>query len=330
MINSEEFDRLYENALKPKLVELDALRKKVSGRILKGLLMVLLGVALGVLCAWLDSREAEKLHIMLALAGAIAFVIAGVIVSVTARKPHKEYRRRYKEEVVREVVKAINPEWTYESEQGISEGEYRESGLFPTKHDRYRCDDLVYGTMEKTDFRCSEVHSEKKVVSYDKDGHRQERWETIFHGLFFHADFNKHFHGKTFVEPDFAERFLGGLGASLQKISDKGELVKLENVEFEKLFVVHGSDQIEARYILTPTMMEAIVAIAKAWKFPVRLSFVGSRVYFAIHFMQNLFEPKTWKSCVNIDEARKLFRLFKTNEVIIRELQLNTRIWTKD
>jgi len=330
MISIEEFDAIYENDLRERLQDLDSLRKKVRNRLLRTILCFVLTVASIVAVGLLAERVANEALPFVFFFSAFGFLILGIVFAVMAAKSHKEYRRRYKEEVVKRIVQAICPDWSYEAESGISEAEYAASGIFPERYDRFKSDDLVYGAIEKTDFRCSEVHSEKKEVTRDKDGKRQERWVTIFHGLFFHADFNKHFKGRTFVEPDYTERFFGGLAATFQRMSPKGQLVKLENIEFEKLFVVYGSDQIEPRYILSPAMMESIVGLAKAFKHPIRLSFVGNRVFFTIDFRHALFEPRVFKSCVNQEEARKMFRLFKVNELIISELNLNTRIWTKD
>ncbi|MBK9503984.1 MAG: DUF3137 domain-containing protein [Bacteroidetes bacterium] len=44
---------------------------------------------------------------------------------------------------------------------------------------------------------------------------REIHYVTIFKGLFFIADFNKHFNGNTYVLSDFGERFLGGFGKML-------------------------------------------------------------------------------------------------------------------
>ena len=139
--------------------------------------------------------------------------------------------------------------------------EYWQSDLFRLPYDRYSGDDLISGVIDRTDFRCSELHTEYKEVTY-RDGKRHETWVTIFRGLFFHADFNKHINGNTYIEPDNAERLFGSWGRKLQG-SNKGKLVKLEDPEFEKLFVVFSTDQVEARYILTPAIMHALVELRK-------------------------------------------------------------------
>jgi hypothetical protein len=212
----------------------------------------------------------------------------------------------------------------------ISENAYNYSDLFRTRYDRYKGDDFVSGIIEKTDFECSELHTEYKEVTYDSKGNRHESWVTIFKGLFFHADFNKEFHGKTYVSPDVAERLLGKFGQSLQKISGPGELVKLEDVDFEKEFVVHSTDQVEARYILTPAIMEAMLRIRRLNNQGVHFSFVGSRVFCALSIRKDLFEPKIFKAGIDISEIENMYHLFEINQIIINELNLNTRIWSKN
>lgn len=185
------------------------------------------------------------------------------------------------------------------------------------------------GKIDKTDFECSELYTQYETTSTDSDGDTTTTWHTIFKGLFFHADFNKNFIGKTYISPDFSESLFGSWGRMFQKIGSKAPLVQLENVEFEKIFAVHGTDQVEARYILTPTIMEALVKVSKTYERPIHLSFVDSRVFCAISFNEDLFEPKIWSSGVDFKDVKFIYDLFNFNRVIIEELNLNTRIWTK-
>ena len=325
MISKEELQSLYDHALKPKLTAIDSLRKSVIKRRLWGILFLVLPIVLFVPVSALLEGSFEGLpFLLLAPLGIVAIVFF-----VRAFSLKKKYVERFKNEVVREIVRAINPEWTYAPAQCITPTEYVQSELFQQPYDRYRGDDLIQGAIEKTDFRCSELHTEYKTVTHDKDGKQQETWHTIFKGLFFHADFNKNIQGKTFVEPDTAERLFGKFGQKLQA-STKGRLVKLENPEFEKLFAVFSTDQIEARYILTPAIMEAMVRIHKQYKRKMYLAFKGTRVYVAMSFTKNLFEPKIMGKGVNFSDIEFMFNLFGLNETIVHELNLNTRIWTKE
>jgi len=76
--------------------------------------------------------------------------------------------------------------------------------------------------------------------------------------------------------------------------------------------------------------MESLLDIYKVFKQPMHMSFLDGKVYLAILFYSDLFEPSIWKSGVNIKELNKLYQLLNLNKTIIEELDLNTRIWTKD
>ena len=325
MIERSQLENLYNTQLKSKLHGLEGLRKKVKrGQIFGISLLILTFILFGRVSIALENHS-EALPFL----AVSPVAILGVIVLVRTYKKRMSYREKFKNEVVREIVKVIDPDWNYEPNQYISSSEYRSSDLFRQSVDRYRGDDLISGKIDKTDFRCSEVHSEYKTVTTDKDGRRKETWHTIFKGLFFHADFNKEIKGKTYIEPDTAERLFGKFGQNLQT-SSKGKLVKLENPEFEKIFAVYGTDQTEARYILTPTIMEALVNIYKMYKRRMHISFIGSRVYVAMSFTKNLFEPKIFSSGVNFKEIEFMYNLFMVNQTIVQELNLKTRIWTKE
>lgn len=323
MASENEFRALYDGKLKAKLEALETARKTVLKRYL---FVILLIVALAGGNFLLINANPPEFLIVISLVASVAGFIW--YAAVTYRQK-KAYRANFKNNVVAEIVRLYNPDWQYCCDACVSQVDYEYSRLFPHHVDRYEGDDLVCGSIEKTDFRFSELHTQYKQVTHGAKGQRHEHWVTIFRGLFMHADFNKNFSGVTYVLPDTAERFFGAFGQTLQGLSSRGELVKLENVDFEKRFVVYSSDQVEARYILTPTVMEAMVNMAARTKREVFFSFVGSRVYFARTFYEELFEPNVFRSGVNYTDAKEMFDLFGMISELVQELNLNTRIWTK-
>lgn len=323
MVSENELKALYESQLKGRLATLETARKRIFRNYL---FAILLFAGLAAMNFWLISLNPHVAIIVIAVL--ISVAILGYFIYKTSQQK-KSYRELFKSGVVAEVVKLINPEWRYDCNSCITEESYWQSGLFPHRYDRYHGDDFVSGMIDKTDFQFSELHTEYKQVTYGSKGQRHEQWITIFRGLFMHADFNKYFSGTTFVLPDTAERLLGAFGQSLQKLSSRGELVKLENPDFEKLFVVYSSDQVEARYILTPAIMEAMIHLHKRFDGDIYFSFVGSRVYFAKGFSTALFEPNIFRSGVNFADVKEMFDLFGMISVLVQELNLNTRIWTK-
>ena len=326
MITKEELKAFYENNLQKKLIGLEEARKNVKNSSILTIFLIVVPILAFILVA---QEDESSLLVPPVMFFSVALFITGLVFLFKTNKKRKQYRIRYKNEVVSEIVNAIDPDWNYAADNRISEGEYNSSDLFRRRYDRYKGDDLISGTIEKTDFRCSELHTEYREVTTDSKGNRKERWVTIFKGLFFHADFNKNIQAKTYIEPDTSEKLLGKLGQKLQ-FSTKGKLVKLENPEFEKLFAVFSTDQTEARYILTPAIMEALVNIYKLYGRKMHLSFIGARVYLAISFTKNLFEPKIFSSGVNFGDVEFMYNLFMMNATIIHELNLNTRIWTKE
>lgn len=317
----QEIESLYRLKIEPQLAPITSKQKNLRKEYL------ITGIAfLAVAGFVIPLFVTQNFLFLIPLIIAIVLMILQII---KANKLFKEFRSDFKKAVVSEIVKAINPDWIYEPDNMINPAVYAQSDIFRTQYDRYLGDDYVRGVIEKTDFECSELHTEYKQVTYDNKGRRQEHWVTIFKGLFFNADFNKEFKGKTYVSPDFAEKLLGKFGRNFQGFSGAAPLVQLENVEFEKVFVVHSTDQIEARYILTPAILEAMLRIRQHINSEVHFSFIGSRVYCALEMRKNLFEPSVFGPVTDITDVKNMQQLFEINKLIIQELNLNTRIWTK-
>ena len=320
MKTSEELQVLYNSELKPALQAIEGTRK--------GLLAKYIICIGGSIAAFLAAMYLAETYVIIFYIAVVAILGLGYYFFFVVRKQYKEYRLYFKQNVVREIVRMINPSWQYNSEGRISESDYDRSQLFNTRLDRYEGDDLVEGQIEKTDFIFSELHTQYKTTKTNSDGKTETEWHTVFKGLFAHADFNKQIKGRTFVLPEHASKQFNKFGMSVND-GGKTELVKLENPEFEKIFKVYGTDQIESRYILTPKMMEAMVNIYKQYKRRVYFSFIGSRIYVAMSFNRDLFEPKIIRTGVRFEDMEQMNSQFGLIQTIIHEMNLNTRIWTK-
>jgi uncharacterized membrane protein len=152
----------------------------------------------------------------------------------------------------------------------------------------------------------------------------------VFKGLFLIADFNKSFQGHTLVIPDYTERYLGYLAQDLQALnSQRGELIRLEDPEFERLFAVYSNDQIEARYILSTSLMQQLVDFTKKAKRHIFISFINDKIYMAIQYDEDLFEPKLFQSMVDFTPVREYFETLQLMMGVVEDLNLNRRVWTK-
>ena len=131
--------------------------------------------------------------------------------------------------------------------------------------------------------------------------------------------------------PDKAEKYLGRFGSMLQSHNFlRGELMKMDNAEFEREFSVYGTDQIQARYVLSPRIMEKILDLKKKTGVAICLSFKNSKLYITVPCKQNKFEPPYFKSLVDYVGACRYFQDLMLFVGIVDEFNLNTRIWTKE
>lgn len=147
--------------------------------------------------------------------------------------------------------------------------------------------------------------------------------KTVFKGLFFQADFNKKFKGKTVVLPAVLDYKIQVLN------QNRGQVIKLEDPEFSNLFVVYGNDQVEARYILSTSLMEKLVRFRKKARRNIYVSFVESKIYIAVEYAEDLFEPLLFKSMLSFARIREYFEILQLMIGVVEELNLNRRIWSK-
>lgn len=145
----------------------------------------------------------------------------------------------------------------------------------------------------------------------------------IFKGIFFQADFAKKIKGKTVVLPAILDYKIPALN------QEKGELIKLEDPEFSKLFMVYGNDQVEARYILSTSFMANLVKFRKKAKRNIYVSFVENKIYIAVECAEDLFEPRLFKNMFSFAPIREYFEILQLMIGVVEELNLNRRIWSK-
>ena len=253
----------------------------------------------------------------------VVFIIGFLLIIRKIRTPMSKYLSgisffwkkmpaydEFKTNVIRKLIKFIDKNLNYSQDGYISQDDYITSKLFKRHPDRYTGDDLIFGRIDKTILMFSEIDS-----AYNSGGSTE--FYTIFKGLFFVADFNKKFKGETFVLPDFDKKNFKGTG----------ELIKLEDIEFEKYFTVYGSDQIESRYILSTSLMKRIVDYKEEKDKNIYISFVNNKIYVAISCNKDLFEPKTFESLLVFNLIKEYYEDLCLAVDIIEDLNLNTRIW---
>ncbi|MBU0761431.1 MAG: DUF3137 domain-containing protein [Candidatus Altiarchaeota archaeon] len=262
---------------------------------------------------------------ILAMGMAIACYAAYRFIGESSAKKYKSY-------VMPRIAQMLGAEIIFDPKRHVSLDVFLSSKIFLDRVDVFEGEDYFSGKVGETRIEFSEVDAKQRKEVKKSDGNRGYEYVTIFKGVFFLADFNKNFNGTTLVLPDSAESLLGNmLGSFVQsKNFQRPPLAKLEDPEFEKYFVVYSTDQIEARYILSPSMMDRITTFRKKAKVKVYLSFIDNKLMIALPSNKNLFEPGSIVSGFDkkmLDDAANDLSLIIG---IVKDLDLNTRIWSKN
>jgi hypothetical protein len=319
MTSDDKLKELFERELKQPLAETAAVRQNMRKNSLLAIpFLVMAVVMLFVPFLWLR------------ITGSVVFLLIAIYQLAVSQHYYSKLVPFYRNTLVLKLVELVNPEYIYSTKEWFDVNLFNDSELYTRKATRCQDGIMIVGEVEKTPFYFAEVHAE--YLQELEDG--KETYASLFYGLLFVADFNKHLQGRTFVVPDkdLKENLL--TSKEIKTHPHYGQLVKLENPEFERIFSVYGDSQQEARYVLTPAMMEAMTNIYKQYKRKMYFSFVGSHVYCAVSFMSGIaltrvFYPPGKKTTTNLDDLKEPYKLLELSELIIKEMNLNTRIWTK-
>lgn len=319
MSKHTDFKEFYNTKLLPDLIILDRERRQVDRRII---IIVIITIVLIITEAKLiPSGNSTLSGILQFTTGILGFISVSVV--------SKTYRLGFKSKIISKIAGFVDDSLSYIPVGLVPLKEFLTSAIFQQTCNAYQGEDLFRGKMNKTNIEFSEIVARHKTTT-GTGSKKKDSYSTIFKGIFFVADFNKNFKSKTLVLPDTAERLFGKIGQNLQSISHKrGELIKLEDPEFEKEFCVYGEDQIESRYILSTSLMRRILEFKIKWKTKVYLSFINSKVFIAIKMKKNLFETRLFKSIVDYSFMEENMQYLILLTGIVEDLNLNTRVWTK-
>ena len=238
-------------------------------------------------------------------------IIAGIIFIL--RAPYHQYKSKIKQDIMPLFIGYFDG-FTYALGKGLTSDEIEDSGIFPN-FDEHQSDDCFEGCFEGVN-----IHVTEERLSTYHHTKRGSRKVEVFKGIAVRLDLNKNFTSKTIVLKD------AGIFNRFQSFS-RPERIKLEDVHFEKLFEVYGTDQIEARRLLTPAFMERIIHLKDLYKGKsIQFSFWAGKLLIAISTNQDMFEPFSF-FFTNINKAKidTVFEQFLTIFEIIRILKLNTQ-----
>jgi len=310
----------YYKALYPDLQKLEKERLKILSHLRwYGGMAVLIILPLIV---WL-SHYFGWIHPTLIITGIAVFILYLFLY----RLKIKNYTDTFKHTIITPLIKAIDPSLSYTPDAHIMQASFDHSQLFPHSIDRYNGSDYVQGNIEEIPLDFSTVHAQYQT----RDSKGRTHWNTLFHGIFLVTAFPKMFHATTVILPDQAEKLFGNLiGGWLQAHNtSRDDLIRMDDPEFEKMFVVYGKNPIEAHYLLTHSMMQRMVTFQKKMHYPLYFSFIDNRIYVAIKTNKEMFEPSIFTSLLEYQHVMDYLGLLRHTIGLVEELKLNEKLWSK-
>lgn len=285
------FQRLYKERIEPCFASNEAGRvdavKQFQMRAWIGAAAVLAIAAI----AWFWGREIQ-LSLVLGFMSAIA---AGIV----AYQPLAKLGKKLKQEYCGAIAEAMGASFQMAEFAPPALDRLKELRLLPG-YARASFEDLFHGDHKGASFDLYEGHLEQR--STDSKG--RTRYTTVFRGQLIRMHFPREFLGVTIVKRDAGVFNVFGGGANNGR---KLERVRLVASEFEKAFEVWGTDQVEARYLLHPVMMERLIELERGLKGKrIRCAFAGGDLLVAVEG-GNLFEPgDLFKPLVDPTRARRI------------------------
>lgn len=228
----------------------------------------------------------------------------------------------FKEKIMTRIIRFVNPSLTYVPIAHPGLKDINESGLFVQKPYTLEGSDQISGRHSGVPFLSSNL----SMYYRENLSEEKEAPKCAFSGQFFIARFNKSFATPVYVIPRKNK-----YDTTSYLTSDKGEDVKLEDPEFMKMFKVYAADQLTARYILTPSLMERIKELAKREKGAYHIAFYNNNITVANNSGEDHFDINLSRSITDNDNQLLIeyYTDLRNQLAIIDELKLNINIWKK-
>jgi hypothetical protein len=267
--------------VKPQLEKMEKVRaEKYESYIWRRKIGAWIATAVTPLTAWVDynllfiwSKSSDDSG-----AGLTFAVLGGLYAWVTA--PKRAYAKAYKQEIMPDIAALFGLRFDVD-------GKIPMHAMQPTKiipsHDRYTSEDYFEGEHKGAMVKFSEIHLEQRRRSK-----KRTYYVTVFKGMAIMIDLPKaKFYGHTVLTADSPD--------ALEWVREKSiglQRADLVDPEFEKKYSVFTNDQVEARYLIHPAMIERIVQIQHSHvSGGISASYHNKRILILIETKKNLFEP---------------------------------------
>ena len=191
--------------------------------------------------------------------------------------PKRQYAKAYKRDILPDMARLFG-DFTYDVKGKIPMDAMKPSKIVPN-HTGYNSEDFFTGQYKAVTINFSEI----KLVQQSG-----KTTTTVFKGLaVLLTQGTKRFHGHTIMTQD-----KGKIGSWFKEKTSNFKRADLVDPEFEKLFDVFTTDQVEARYLIDPRIIENLKTLYREYSGKqMMVAFYDDHVLILIGSDVNHFEP---------------------------------------
>ena len=264
--------------------ELIALGKSVKSRDFLGVLFLLVGIIMSIV----------MLGSQWFVIGILIMIGALIFMAITSATINKKYRRMYKATLVNRVAKDYFSQFTYQPEKGFTRDYLRGLGIMSFGSD-YNSEDMLQGVYNNVPFTRADVY----IADTTTDSEGNSSTTVYFRGQWLELQPNKRFQTDLqIIQKGFG--FTNKRKGFFTKKEDRRHVIETEDVEFNKKFQCLCQNDAEAFYLLTPTLMQAIMKLSQVLPYKMMIAFVDNTLHVLVDTHRDSMEP-TLPKCGNLD-----------------------------
>ncbi len=294
----QEFQELFYREIAPRMKKYEKTRKIILISAI-GIVLLLFGIAGLILKNITDDEFALKLGVVALL------LFFAIIVGCVGCKVILE--QIIKKEIM-PIVCGFFPNLSWTNGRYDSSQIFEDSGLI-TDYDSVTYDDIFKGAFKDVNFDIIEsefikIERKREYSEETKSWEEKETKVTQFDGVIVKLDMNKKIQGNTVITR----------AAYVPKL----KRTVLEDVEFGKKFNVFTEDEIEARYLITPTFMERMKNVQTSFSSKIySCAFYDKYILIALSTSKDLFSLGSLFA--STDDSKQFFTMY---EEIVSIMQL--------
>lgn len=265
------------------------------------LIAAVVGTGVGALVARFWGEAAAGVFVGISVYGVVS-------ASLTASK-RRNFRSNFKSRIVASIAKSFG--LSYDESDGLGTDEFFE--IYDCYINEQSSEDMMSGEVQGVRVRFSDFYAAEKVRT--KNG---TRTDVKFQGVLFVADFHKRLNCEVQV-----------CHKNSRNLRKYGQRANMDDVKFEEFFDVYTTDQVGARYALTPLLMQRLTEIYLRLGSQINAVLREDKIYVAIETWRDNFEPRI--DCSLKQDATMALYVDEIGALvdIVSELNLNRKIWNE-